>query len=58
MYSQEEESNKQTHTDSNQALDSQIDDFIKEHITKLNGIIGTIPCLPELSIQTLFFRAP
>jgi len=29
-----------THNDSNQALDSQIDDFIKEHIKKLNDIIG------------------
>lgn len=34
-------SNRQTHTDSNQALDSQIDDFIKDHIKKLNDIIGT-----------------
>jgi len=33
--------NVPTHNDSNQALDSQIDDFIKEHIKKLNDIIGS-----------------
>ena len=38
----------QTHTDSNQALDSQIDDFIKEHIKKLNDIIGRLCVLRDL----------